>query len=337
MSVRTSFAIFVATLALSMTTVAAGPRVVASIKPVHSLVAAVMAGEQWRIDTFVAKRDIYLASASQITGISYEEYIAYKEQHGDDHPDRQNIGKVAELALGYGGWVGAWRAFDPDEANKSDDDIKNVILPWRGASPRIVNLWGGQRVRGEFGQWQDELFGFEGAAIMAITNPGQEYIPRPPSTGDQTPFPVEVRFVMRHNILRMILPSGRELKYHEPTLEPSDQPGRQGQWSLSYMTWNTNPKYGPIGWVRMRTWGSRLFENADQAIAHDILRYAIINLRTAGYPTVLHVYDEIVAEIPQGTGSLEQYEAIMATLPPWAQGWPVRASGGWRGKRFRKG
>ena len=87
----------------------------------------------------------------------------------------------------------------------------------------------------------------------------------------------------------------------------------------------------------MRTWGSRLLENAVQAIAHDILRHAILNLRAAGYPTVLHVYDEIVVEVPEGLGSVDDVERIMQTLPPWAAGWPIRASGGWRGKRFRKG
>lgn len=81
------------------------------------------------------------------------------------------------------------------------------------------------------------------------------------------------------------------------------------------MTWNSNPKYGALGWVRMDTWGSRIFENVDQAIAHQILRYAIINLRAAGYPVVLHVYDEIVGEVPIGAGSVEHFESIMGTMP----------------------
>jgi hypothetical protein len=74
-----------------------------------------------------------------------------------------------------------------------------------------------------------------------------------------------------------------------------------------------------------------------QAVAHDILRHAILNLRAAGYPCVLHVYDEILTEVPIGTGSLEQFEAIMRRVPPWAEGWPVVAAGGWRGRRYRKG
>ena len=74
-----------------------------------------------------------------------------------------------------------------------------------------------------------------------------------------------------------------------------------------------------------------------QAIAHDIQRFGIEALEAAGYPVVLHVYDENVAEVPQGWGSIEEFEAIMSTMPPWAAGWPVRASGGWRGRRYRKG
>ena len=136
--------------------------------------------------------------------------------------------------------------------------------------------------------------------------------------------------------LIMTLPSGREIVYAEPRLQAGEG-WRAAQLSISYMTWNSNPKYGALGWVRMRTWGSRLFENAVQAIAHDILRHAILNLRAAGYPTVLHVYDEIVVEVPEGLGSVDDVERIMQTLPPWAAGWPIRASGGWRGKRFRKG
>lgn len=301
---------------------------------IEAVVAAMISGEQWRIETFKARKDIYLSSASKITGAPYESYTAYEEQHGEHHPDRQNIGKVAELALGYGGWEGAWRAFDPAEADKSSDEICGIIRAWRDASPQIVAHWGGQRVKDGW-QWRDELYGIEGAVIAAIQNPGFVYVPQPPSVGGVRPWPVELRFYVRDDILRMVLPSGREIKYWHPRVAPSSK--RPGTLEITYMTGNRNPKYGALGWVRMATWGSRIYENADQAIAHDILRFAIINLRAAGYPTVLHVYDEIVGEVPQGAGSIEQFEAIMATLPPWAEGWPIRAAGGWRGRRYRKG
>ncbi len=78
-------------------------------------------------------------------------------------------------------------------------------------------------------------------------------------------------------------------------------------------------------------------ENICQAVARDIQRHGMINLERAGYPIVLHVYDENVAEVPEGFGSIEEFERIMSTMPPWAAGWPVRATGGWRGKRYRKG
>lgn len=304
---------------------------------IEAVVAAMMAGEQWRIDTLRDKQDIYLASASKITHTPLTVYLEYPQLHGGDHhPDRQKVGKVAELALGYGGWEGAWRAFDPDEKSKSTPEVEAIIRAWRHASPQIVAYWGGQRVRDPItGWWQEELFGMEGAVIRAIQSPGTYHVANPPSVGGIKPFPVQVGFYVRDDILHMVLPSDREIKYHEPRVAPSTK--RPGSLAISYMTWNSNPKYGPLGWVRMDTWGSRIFENADQAISHDILRGAIIRLRAAGYPTVLHVYDEIVVEVPEGTGSVDEVERLMVPTEPWAAGWPIRAGGGWRGKRYRKG
>jgi len=301
---------------------------------IEAVVAAEISGEQWRRETLAAGKDIYLASASKITGRDYQWYIDYKAAHGEHHDDRQLVGKIAELALGYGGWEGAWRAFDPNEATKTEAEIVSIIRAWRDASPQIVAHWGGQRVRDGW-QWREELYGIEGAVIRAIQDPGSYQVPNPPSVGGVAPFPVEIGFYVRGDILRMVLPSGREIKYWHPRLEPSNN--RPGTLAISYMTWNSNPKYGPTGWVRMATWGSRIYENADQAIAHDILRGAIIRLRAAGYPTVLHVYDEIVGEVPVGTGSIEEFERLMLPTERWAQGWPIRATGGWRGKRYRKG
>ena len=89
-------------------------------------------------------------------------------------------------------------------------------------------------------------------------------------------------------------------------------------------------------WTRQETWYGRLTENVVQAIARDILCYALVNLERAGYLPVLHVHDEVVCEVPEGWGSIEEMERIMSTMPPWAEDWPVRAAGGWRGKRFGK-
>ena len=293
---------------------------------IEAVVIAELAGETWRQEAFQQNLPIYLLSASKITGTSLDAYQAYKTQHGDHHPDRQKIGKVAELACGFGGWIGSYKAFGSTEP---DDVIKAQILAWREASPAIVEFWGGQ-YRGL--PWdrnrRQECFGVEGMAVQAILNPGVTYtfrglqfLVRPTPAGDQA--------------LIVTLLSGRELTYQMPQLVPSMR--REGEWSIRYMTWNSNPKYGAMGWVPMETYGGRLTENIVQATAHDVLRFGIINLRAAGYPTVLHVYDEVVVEVPQGTGSVAQVEAIMATMPPWAVGWPIRAAGGWRGRRYRKG
>lgn len=290
---------------------------------IEAVTLAALAGEQWRLDTFHAGVDIYLAGASKITGRSVQFYLDYKRENGVHHPDRQKIGKVSELACGYQGWIGAYRAFG---AEGTDDEIKAQILAWRAASPAIVEFWGGQG-RGFPGSWdyRPELYGIEGAFIAAVQNPGLVTYARS----------LSFRYDPGGDYLHMTLPSGRYLTYHQPRLVPSQK--RAGELSITYMTWNSNPKYGATGWICMNTWGGRLAENANQAVAHDIQRYGVINLRAAGYPTVLHVYDEDVVEVPEGFGSVEEVEEIMGRMPPWAEGWPIKASGGYRAKRYRKG
>lgn len=290
---------------------------------IEAVVTAVLSGCQWRIDAFKAKKDIYLVSCAKMNlGFTYEDYIKYYEENGSQHWHRQKKGKVAELALGFGGWLTAWRQFDPD--GLTDDEVKATILAWRAASPEIVEMWGGQaRGRPWDHDYRLERFGFEGAFVNAVQYPGQMFT----SHG--------IAFYMRGDALIIRLLSGRELTYHTPRLWPSDRGA--GLLDITYMTWNSNPKYGPIGWVAMKTYSGRIAENIVQATAHDIQRHAIEAQEAAGYPIVLHVYDENIAEVPAGFGSLEEFEAIMSTMPAWAAGWPVRASGGWRGRRYRKG
>lgn len=303
---------------------------------IEAVVIAKLAGEQWRIEAFIRGDPIYLVGASKITGKPLQYYLDYKEEHGDHHTDRQYVGKVSELALGFAGWISAWRAMEeqqkkdnPDfESPFTKDDIKRLILAWRDASPAIVEFWGGQH-RGR--PWdrdrRPELYGVEGHAVMALQHPGQVFTFR----GIQ--FYTRETHTGRALIVR--LPSGRELTYHNAVLSPSQRD--PSEWAITYWTWNTNTKYGAPGWGPMATFGGRLTENIVQAVAHDIMRHAVLLLRAAGYPTILHVYDEIVAEIPAGTGSLETFEAIMMQRPAWAHDWPIVAAGGWRGRRYRKG
>jgi DNA polymerase len=105
---------------------------------------------------------------------------------------------------------------------------------------------------------------------------------------------------------------------------------------ISYMGWNTDPKKGPRGWIRLYTHGGKLAENIIQAACREIMANAMVNLEDANYPLVLHVHDEPIAEVPKGFGSIEEMECIMSVPPDWAHDWPIKATGGWRGRRFRK-
>lgn len=291
---------------------------------IEAVVIAELAGEQWRIDAFERREDIYLHGAAGVSGMTYEQYKAWAEQHGRKHPDRQKIGKPAELGLGFGGWIGALFAFGYDG---SEDEAREIVQKWRAASPMIVELWGGQFRGTPWAPTSNEFYGLEGRAVQAVLNPGQRFTYRLIS------FEVD----QSADVLYMILPSGRRISYREPRLtHGAKRDGWAAVYELSFMTHNSNPKMGPLGWVRMPTYGGRLAENATQAVARDIMANAVVNAETQVYPIVLRVHDELAAEVPEGFGSVREFEAIMEDLPWWAKGWPIRAAGGWRGKRYRK-
>ncbi len=282
---------------------------------IEAVVLAALAGEQWRLDVFNDHGKIYEMSASKITGIPFEEFEKYELEHKQSHPMRKKIGKVAELASGYQGGVAAWKVFGAGEFF-SDEEIKQKVKMWRDASPAIVEFWGGQKRN-----YRNEYYGVEGAAVQAVLDAGNEYDCR------------GIKFIVKEDILYCTLLSGRSLVYHKPRITPSMD------WrspKLSYEGWNSNIKMGAPGWTRIDTFGGRLVENIVQATARDILAFAIVNLEEAGYPVVLHVHDEIVSEVPENFGSIEEFEKIMSTMPEWAKGWPVVAKKGWRGKRYRK-
>lgn len=291
---------------------------------IEAVVIAELAGEQWRIDAFERREDIYLHGAAGVSGMTYEQYKTWAEEHGRKHPDRQKIGKPAELGLGFGGWIGALFAFGYDG---SEDEAREIVQKWRAASPMIVELWGGQFRGTPWAPTSTEYYGLEGMAVQAVLNPGQRFTYRLIS--------FEVDSVA--DVLYMILPSGRRISYREPRLtHGSKRDGWAAIYELTFMTHNSNPKMGPLGWVRMPTYGGRLAENATQAVARDIMANAVVNCEARSYPIVLRVHDELAGEVPEGFGSVQEFEAIMEDLPWWAKGWPIRAAGGWRGKRYRK-
>lgn len=291
---------------------------------IEAVVAACLSRCQWRIDVFSGHGKIYEMSASKITGTPIEEYFAYKKANGFDHPDRKKIGKVAELASGYGGWVNAWRNFGAD---MDDDEIKRQILAWRDASPEIVEMWGGQFRTPPGGKPWDgvpELYGLEGMAVAAILNPGQCF------------HYIDISYAVYDDVLYCRLPSGRFLCYHRPKLVSMvDRMTKKPAYKITFEGYNSNAVKGPVGWVVLETYGGRLFENVVQAVSADIQAEALVRLERSGYPVVMHTHDEAIAEVEHGRGSVDEMAAIMTERPQWASWWPLRAAG-WEHERYQK-
>lgn len=277
---------------------------------IEAVILAELAQESWRQEVFRTHGKIYETSASMITGVPFEEFMRYKEETGENHPLRKKIGKYAELASGYQGWIGAWKAFGADK-HLTDDEIKDAIIKWRAASPAIADK--------DYGYWAC----LNDAAIRAIESPGECFAVR------------EITYGVRDDILYCQLPSGRCLTYHRPRLHAAERFGRP-YIQITYMGWNADLKKGPLGWARLEAYGGKLTENVVQAIARDVFVFGMLNAERAGYHIVLHMHDEPVSEVPKGFGSIEEFERIISTMPPWAQGWPIKAVGGWRGRQYRK-
>lgn len=273
---------------------------------IEAVVLAALAGEEWRLDVFRTHGKIYEMSAAKISGVPFEEIIAHHKATGTHHPLRKTVGKVAELASGYQGWWGAWCNFGADKFMSEAEGVE-AIKRWRNESPMIVRMWRG----------------LEDCARSAIRYPGTRHQWR------------SITYEVQDEVLYCTLPSGRRIAYQQPYLQAVEKYGR---WTDQVCYMGVDPKtktktkqYGP-----RTTYGGKLTENVVQAAARDVLAYALVRLEDAGYPIVLHVHDEVVAEVPEGFGSIQQFESIMSEATAWSTGWPIRAGGGWRGRRYRK-
>lgn len=332
-----------------------GKRLICSdFRAIEAVVLAVMAGEQWRIDVFNGHGKIYEMSASKITGTPLQDYLDYKKRTGDHHPDRQGIGKVAELASGYGGGVGAWKNFGADKlftpeklfkakgpagfAKLAADHARwlerrrewNAQLRSEGKSPapeHNLQDWYIDERKKEWRAASPNIVAFwdgvESAAMKAIKDAGHRWHPY---RG------VAFRLDPDDGVLYCRLPSDRCLSYHQARIGR----GRYGP-AIFYKAWNTNAKMGPMGWIWLDTYGGKLTENIVQAVSRDILADRMLALDAAGYAIVGHIHDEVICEQEIGSWhSVEDMERVMSQMPLWAQGWPVIAAGGWEGERFRK-
>ena len=222
--------------------------IVADFSAIEARVIAWMAGETWRQQVFADGKDIYCASASQMFGVPVE-------KHGINGHLRQK-GKIAELALGYGGAVGALKAMGALDMGLSEEELPPLVQAWRNANPNIVNLW----------------WAVDSAVIEAVQR----------RTSAKTH---GIRFTYRSGMLQITLPSGRNLTYIKPKIGTNSF----GSPCVTYEGIGGTKK-----WERLESYGPKFVENIVQATARDILSYAMKALRHTDI--VMHIHDEIVIE-----------------------------------------
>lgn len=225
-----------------------GKYIVADFSAIEARVIAYLAGEQWRLDVFQQGGDIYCASASQMFHVPVV-------KHGENGHLRQK-GKIAELALGYGGSVGALKAMGALDMGLMEEELKPLVDAWRTANPKIVKLW-----------WDVD------SAVMEAVRDGSESKTH------------GITFCRASSMLFITLPSGRRLSYVKPRIGVN----QFGSPAVTYMGVNGMKK-----WDRIESYGPKFVENIVQAISRDILCYAMMTLRNCSI--VAHVHDEIIIE-----------------------------------------
>lgn len=222
--------------------------IVADFSAIEARVIAWLAGEKWRQDVFAEGKDIYCASASQMFGVPVE-------KHGVNGHLRQK-GKIAELALGYGGSVGALKAMGALEMGLQEDELPALVSAWRQANPKIVQFW----------------WAVDRAVMDAVTR----------KTTTKTH---GIIFSARNGMLFITLPSGRSLAYVKPKIGEN----RFGGDCITYEGVGGTKK-----WERLESYGPKFVENIVQATSRDILCYAMQTLRCCSI--VMHIHDEVVIE-----------------------------------------
>lgn len=255
---------------------------VADFSAIEARVIAWLADEKWRLEVFKTHGKIYEASASQMFHVPIENI-----KKGSDLRQK---GKIAELALGYGGSVGAITSMDKAKSIP-EKELPELVSSWRAANPNITKFW----------------WGVDKAAKKAIkerTTVGIQY---------------GIKFIYNPGVLFIQLPSGRKLSYIRPKIEP----GAYDKPVITYEGMEQTSKQ----WTTLETYGPKLVENIVQAVARDCLAEAMFKVTAAGYDIVMHVHDEIIMDVPKGFGSLEEVNKIFGEPIDWAPGLPLKADG----------
>ena len=255
--------------------------IISDYSAIEARVLAWLAGEEWRLQVFETHGKIYEASASAMFHVPIEEITKTS-------PLRQK-GKISELALGYGGAVGALTSMGALKMGLTEEELPGLVSTWRSANPHITAFW----------------WAVDDAAITAVRDKKTSRVGR-------------VSFEYKSGILFVTLPSGRKLSYVKPRMM-QNKFGREG---LTYEGIGESKK-----WMRLETYGPKLVENIVQAASRDILAEAMLRLEKEGFDIVCHVHDEVVLEVPDGKSSVEEVNEIMAVNPVWTEGLPLKAAG----------
>ena len=207
---------------------------------------------------------------------------------GKGSPERAK-GKVASLSCQYGGSKNGLISMGALDMGLTEEELPPLVAAWRKANPHMVQFW-----------WD-----VDAAAIKAVTEKQRTKVGR-------------IIFEYKSGILFITLPSGRKLSYVKPRMAVN----RFGRDGLTYEGISENKK-----WSRIETYGPKLVENIVQGTARDLLAEAMLRVEKKGYPIVMHCHDEIIAEVPEDSGSVDEMCEIMAVQPEWAEGLPLRADG----------
>ena len=261
-------------------------------KPNHRFIVADFSAIEARVLAWIAgeqwRIDTFKNGGAIYCASASKMFKVPVEKHGVNGELRQK-GKISELACGYGGSVGALKNMGAVEMGVQENELQGLINDWRNANPHIVRFW----------------YEVGNAAMKAIK--------------EKTTVPLgKLVFAYERGILFIRLPSGRRLSYIKPRIGTN----RFGGDSITYMGINSAKK-----WDRLETFGGKLTENIVQGTARDLLANALINAANAGYDTVFHVHDEIICEVPNGYGSVDELCKLMCIKPEWADGLPLNADG----------
>lgn len=260
--------------------------VVSDFSAIEARVIAWIAGEEWRLNVFRNDGDIYCESASRI-------YHVPVVKHGVNGELRQR-GKVAELALGYGGAVGAMKQMDTT-GSVPEEEMQGIVTQWRAESPKIVRMW-------------REC---QNAAVSVIRGNQPKRVLR---SLQGTEF--YVKLVDGTPVLFIRLPSGRPIAYWDPKVMDTEMGPR-----ITYMTQNQTTRK----WERCETYGGKLTENIVQSVARDCLAEKMKLLESMGYPIVFHVHDEMILDVPrEDKEAAALVDRIMGEPIDWAPGLPLK-------------